>query len=195
MKPGATKLFNYLKENDSLKIIESANIHPFWTVKAISRFAQEYSDVFFIEDGIIKLKKVEDESKKVDLSPYVNVRSNIVSQLEKLLVGPLVEDEVLGSKKNPMTFYLTGKLVPFGSTSDVINEEENEIETKQLLEDEKMDEMIINRHVFRPSSMGFSFKMKSLSPITIKISWGMYDDEQHKKLPLFMMNGRLSQKI
>lgn len=181
MKPGATKLLNYLQENEFLRLSESANIHPFWTEKAINRFAYEYSDNFRIEDGIIRLKRAEQELKKEDLSSFVHIRSNLVQELEKFLVGPFAEDEVLGSKKNPMALYLTGKLVPYGATSEVINEEENSIETKQLLEDEKMDEMIINRHVFRPSTMGFSFKMKTLCPITIKISWGMYDEEQHHK--------------
>lgn len=185
MKPGATKLLNYLQENDFLRLSESANIHPFWTEKAINRFAKEYSNVFTIDDGMIKLKEIEQERKKEDPSPFIHMRSNIVKELESFLVGPFSKDEILGSKKNPMALYLSGKLVPFGSTSDVLNEEENAIETKQLLEDEKMDEMIINRHVFRPSTMGFSFKMKILCPITIKISWGMYDDEQHKRIPFY----------
>jgi len=44
VKPGAEKLFNYLKENKELSIEESSNIYPFWTKKAINRFVKEYKN-------------------------------------------------------------------------------------------------------------------------------------------------------
>lgn len=125
MKPGAVKLLEYLKHNDDLKLSESVKIHPFWTEKAIHRFAKEYSDVFAIEDGVIKLKKTEIEGKLTDQTSFVNVCSTIGNELERYLVGPFQSEEVLGLKKSPMALYLTGKLVPFGSTSDVLNEEEH----------------------------------------------------------------------
>lgn len=181
MKPGATKLLNYLKENNQLKLNESRKIHSFWTEKAIQRFVNEYSDVFVLDGGIVKLKQVKKSKPNIDINPFIEKRSNVVSELEKFLVGPFEEDEVLGSKKNPMALYLTGKLVPFGSSGEVISEEENQLETKQLIQDEKMDEMIINRHVFRASTLGYSFKMKTLDSIKVKISWGMYDDKQHHR--------------
>ena len=60
------------------------------------------------------------------MAPYTKRRSLLVEDLEKLFVGPLEEDEILGKRKPPMSFYLTGKLAPYGSTFEVINEEENE---------------------------------------------------------------------
>ncbi|MCD8500519.1 MAG: hypothetical protein LRY71_01080 [Bacillaceae bacterium] len=80
-----------------------------------------------------------------------------------------------------MQLYLTGKLVPFGSTSNVVNEAEFDIQTNQLSEDEKVDEHLSNRDVFRSSSIGFSFKMKKLGPITIDALWGMYHGDTHKR--------------
>lgn len=186
MKPGAEKLFNYLKENKELNIEKSSDIYPFWTIKAINRFVKEYKNVFIVDDGIVRIKgKKEDMvSPSIDRTPFIDKRSRIVKELEKFLVGPFEPNEHLGSKKNPMALYLTGKLVPFGSTEEVVNEEENQLETKQLVNDELMDEMIVNRHVFRPSTMGYSFKMKSLCPIKVKISWGMYDDKEHQRIQL-----------
>ena len=55
------------------------------------------------------------------------------------------------------------------------------INTKELLNTESIDEMLSNRNPFRPSSMGFSFRMKKLVPITVSTSWGAYDDEEHKR--------------
>jgi Helicase conserved C-terminal domain len=187
MKPGAKKLLEYLQENKELDFKDAKNIGSFWTDKTIKRFVEEYNDIFVVENQKVRLKKGENlQSYKthIDVNEYVQMRSTILSELEKFLVGPFEENETLGRRKAPMALYLTGKLVPFGSTFDVINEEENHIETKQLLEDEAMDEMLIHRHVFRPSAMGFSFKMKSLSSIKVHISWGMYDDEEHKRTQL-----------
>lgn len=184
MKPGAKKLLEYLKSQKELKLSEIKTVGDFWTEKTIKRFVEEYSDVFIIENEKVKLKDIQTSQPQMDMSEYVKMRSIIHSELEKFLVGPFEENETLGRKKTPMALYLTGKLVPFGSTSDVLNEEENHIETKQLLEDEAMDEVLIHRHVFRPSSMGFSFKMKSLTDIKVQISWGMYDDQEHTRTQL-----------
>ncbi|MEJ9152500.1 DISARM system helicase DrmA [Bacillus smithii] len=184
MKPGAKKLLQYLKENGELDLKDIKKVGSFWTDKTTKRFVEEYRDVFVIDNHKVKLKTDNTPQPSTDISQYIQTRSTILSELENFLVGPFEENETLGRRKTPMSFYLTGKLVPFGSTSDVVNEEENHIETKQLLEDEAMDEMLIHRHVFRPSAMGFSFKMKSLSNIKVLISWGMYDDEDHKRTQL-----------
>jgi hypothetical protein len=180
LKPGAQKLFDYLKENKGLKLDNVSAIHSFWTEKAIKRFVNDYSETFKIEGKQVILNKSE-EPKKKDMKPFLNKRQQVVQELEKYLIGPFETEEELGKKNNPMNLYLTGKLVPIGSASDVVNEMEENIQTKQLANDEKLDEVISNRHVFRPSSMGYSFKMKTLSEITVKISWGMYVGENHKR--------------
>ncbi|MEB6549449.1 hypothetical protein MXL46_10135 [Heyndrickxia sporothermodurans] len=93
---------------------------------------------------------------------YKNIRNDLINELETFLVGPRNEDEILGAKIRPMALYLTGKLVPLGATSDVVNEKENAIETHLEISEEEIDEQLKTRKIFRPSSMGISFKLKKL---------------------------------
>lgn len=44
-----------------------------------------------------------------------------------------------------MVLYLTGKLVPLGATSDVVNEKENVIETHVEIAEEEIDEQLKTR--------------------------------------------------
>lgn len=112
---------------------------------------------------------------------YQSIRSNLIDELETFLVGPRSDDEILGSKIRPMVLYLTGKLVPLGATSDVVNEKENVIETHVEIAEEEIDEQLKTRKIFRPSSMGFSFKLKKLVPIEIEASWATYEGQEHKQ--------------
>lgn len=115
---------------------------------------------------------------------YLTRRQTLVNDLEKILVGPFEEDEILSKKKTPMALYLTGKLVPFGSTIEVVNEEEFDTQTNELLNTENIDELITNRNPFRASSMGFSFRLKKLVKMKVTVSWGMYDDENLQRLSI-----------
>ncbi|MGG2093483.1 DISARM system helicase DrmA [Bacillus sp. S13(2024)] len=115
---------------------------------------------------------------------HLQRRQDLLYNLEQILVGPFEEKEVLSRKKSPMALYLTGKLVPFGSTVEVVNEDEAGIQTNELLETENIDELIANRNPFRASSMGFSFRLNKLVPLNITISWGMYDDENYQRKPV-----------
>ncbi|MDC7724457.1 DISARM system helicase DrmA [Priestia megaterium] len=124
----------------------------------------------------------QDKSKIAD--SYLYRRQNLVRDLERILVGPFEENEILEKRKSPMALYLTGKLVPFGSTVEVINEEEFDSQTRELMDAENLDELIANRHPFRASSMGFSFRLKKLVPLNITVSWGMYDDENLQRKPI-----------
>lgn len=112
---------------------------------------------------------------------YQVLRNDLIEELESFLVGPRKNDEILGSKIRPMALYLTGKLVPIGATSDVVNEKENAIETHVEIAHEEVDEQLKTRKIFRPSSMGFSFKLKKLVPIQINASWATYEGEEHKR--------------
>lgn len=124
-----------------------------------------------ISKGEMNLESIQREN------PYLTTRQTLVNDLEKILVGPSEEDEILSKKKTPMALYLTGKLVPFGSTVEVVNEEEFDTQTNELLNTENIDELIANRNPFRASSMGFSFRLKKLVKMKVTVSWGMYDDE------------------
>lgn len=113
---------------------------------------------------------------------YQSLRNDLINQLETFLIGPRIDDEILGSKIRPMALYLTGKLVPIGATSDVVNEKENAIETHVEISNEEIDEQLKTRKIFRPSSMGISFKLKSLVPIEIEASWATYEGEEHRRV-------------
>lgn len=115
------------------------------------------------------------------MSNYQDLRKDLIKELESFLIGPRNDDEILGSKIRPMAFYLTGKLVPIGATSDVVNEKENAIETHVEITEEEIDEQLRTRRIFRPSSMGVSFKLQKLVPIVIKASWATYEGEEHKR--------------
>lgn len=72
--------------------------------------------------GKLIIKEMEYKRKWNGCLPIKNIRSNLIDELETFLVGPRSDDEILGSKIRPMVLYLTGKLVPLGATSDVVNE-------------------------------------------------------------------------
>lgn len=81
-----------------------------------------------------------------------------------------------------MQFYLTGKLVPLGSTSDVVNERDNAIETHIQVSEEELSEQLTTKKLFRPSTMGFSFKLQELTTVEIEASWAIYEDKEHKRM-------------
>jgi hypothetical protein len=198
MKPGPQIIYQYLltKEDKTADIDELIENLPKLYLKKekIERWAKQYSDKFILENDRLFIKDYEDQTvesfeksstikNKKDLAPYVERRTKLLEDLKKLFVGPFEEEEILGKQKPPMSFYLTGKLAPYGSTFEVINEEENDVKTKELLDTEQLDEILSNRNPFRPSTMGFSFRLKKLVPLNVKVSWGMYDDEEHKRTP------------
>ncbi|WP_155114460.1 DISARM system helicase DrmA [Bacillus pumilus] len=117
------------------------------------------------------------------MKQYTFLRKGLIHELETYLIGPRMQDEILGKNIRPMQFYLTGKLVPFGSTSDVINERDNAIETHVQVSEEKIDEQLTLKKLFRSSTMGISFKLKKLTTVEIEASWAIYEDKEHKRLP------------
>lgn len=114
---------------------------------------------------------------------YSLLREDLIKELEIYLIGPKSENEVLGRQVRPMQKYLTGKLVPFGSATDVVNERDNAIETHVQVNEEEINEQLTIKKIFRPSTMGFSFKLKELTTVEIKASWAVYDKEEHKRIP------------
>lgn len=197
LKPGPKAVLEYLQAKDDKtatvdEIVEQLS-HLYLKKENIERWVKQHSDLFVLKDNLLKIKETDSENeiaeenylKTDDLSPYVKRRSELVDHLQKLFVGPFFDEhEILGKKNAPMSFYLTGKLAPYGSTFEVINEDENDIKTNELMDMERLDEVISNRNPFRPSSMGFSFRLRKLVPITVSASWGHYDDEQHKRTPV-----------
>ncbi|USY50654.1 DISARM system helicase DrmA [Bacillus altitudinis] len=117
------------------------------------------------------------------MKQYTVLRKGLIHELETYLIGPRMQDEILGKNIRPMQFYLTGKLVPFGSTSDVINERDNAIETHVQVSEEMIDEQLTLKKLFRSSTMGISFKLKELTTVKIEASWAIYENKEHKRLP------------
>lgn len=119
------------------------------------------------------------------MEQYSILRKELIDELETYLVGPRTVDEILGKDIRPMQLYLTGKLVPFGSTSDVVNERDLAIETHVEVSEEEIDEQLTMRKMFRPSTMGLSFKLKELTTIEIEASWAIYEEKEHKRISQF----------
>ncbi|WP_078598093.1 DISARM system helicase DrmA [Evansella clarkii] len=178
MKPGAEKLRAYLetKADGVASLNDYKEIDSTWTRRTLERVANDFPHIFQLTDEKVSLIKINTNKEG-----YRQTRKEITNKLEKFLVGPFFNDEELGKRRRPMQLYLTGKLVPFGSSSNVVNEEEFDIQTNQLTQEEKADEHLSYRDVFRPSSLGFSFKMKKLGSIRIDAEWGMYHGDSHRR--------------
>lgn len=116
------------------------------------------------------------------MQSYTTLRKDLIQELETYLVGPHKVDEVLGKEIRPMQLYLTGKLVPYGSSSDVVNERDNAIETHVQVSEEEINEQLTMKKIFRPSTMGFSFKLNQLTTVEIEASWAVYEDDEHKRM-------------
>lgn len=116
--------------------------------------------------------------KKDDSIISSDYRKQLVQQLEKRLMGPLgEEDETLDVA--PSSYYLTGRLFPYGSSSNVIHEDEtgqplNEIEGVTL-EGEAIEEIITTQDQFRNSSLGISIILKELKELSCCVEWAMYE--------------------
>ncbi|OIN66536.1 helicase [Exiguobacterium sp. KRL4] len=116
------------------------------------------------------------------MEQYSVLRKELIHELETYLVGPRAIDEILGKEIRPMQLYLTGKLVPFGSTSDVVNERDLAIETHVEVSEEEINEQLTMKKMFRPSTMGLSFKLKELTTVEIEASWAIYEKKEHKRI-------------
>lgn len=114
---------------------------------------------------------------------YKVLRKDLIQELGNYLIGPHSTYEILGKEVRPMQFYLTGKLVPLGSSADVINERDNAIETHVQANEEELNEQLTLKKIFRPSTMGISFKLKELTTVEIEASWAIYEGEEHKRMP------------
>lgn len=116
------------------------------------------------------------------MEQYSVLRKELIHELETYLVGPRAIDEILGKEIRPMQLYLTAKLVPFGSTSDVVNERDLSIETHVEVSEEEINEQLTMKKMFRPSTMGLSFKLKELTTVEIEASWAIYEEKEHKRI-------------
>lgn len=177
MKTGAKKLFDYLQQHQELFVKDFKIL--FEVKSTMLRIVKEYSDVFVVTDDKITLKAIANNES----ADYIGARKTVHNELSRFLVGPFKENEELGSFKRPMQLYLTGKLVPFGSTGSVEDERKLGIETAVIIEEDSVEDRLSSRQMFRPSSMGFSFKMNNLNPIKIDASWATYEGKTHARTP------------
>ncbi|MFA9397877.1 MAG: DISARM system helicase DrmA [Clostridiaceae bacterium] len=187
MKPGQKNLYNFLLEKQDNKANLEEVEKIFRTKKTIvEKWSKIYPKHFCVMDNYVLIPKdIEIMEKKtkvsnIDNEEFRTQRQTIVKDLRKMLIGPFDEKECLDKGDIPMSKYLSGKLVPIGSTSRVVNEEENNINTNELIEGESVDEIILNRDPFRPSSMGISFQITDLIPMSINVRWGMYNEENKR---------------
>lgn len=187
MKPGQLNFYNYLSKKQENKADFSEVEEKFRIKKSIvQKWSKLYPDKFSVTDDYVFIPKNtvpiinKDSNNNINIEAYRTQRGNIVNDLRKMLIGPLEENEKLDIGNAPMSLYLCGKLVPIGSSSDVVNEEDNNIKTSELIDGENVEEVISNKDPFRPSSMGISFQIKELVPMIVNVKWGMYDDDYQR---------------
>ncbi|MFS0689952.1 DISARM system helicase DrmA [Sporosarcina sp. 179-K 8C2 HS] len=173
------ELQDFLKANNNLHINDVRKINSKWTTAKLKRIVNENDHLFEIVDEKVSLV----QENATDQENHPETRKQVVESLNRYLVGPFEEEEVLGSRKQPTALYLSGKLVPLGSGSEVVKEEEMDVATNVEATDEELDEYIGDRKLFRPSSMGLSFKVKEPTTLTVKANWAMYEGEVHKRVP------------
>lgn len=102
---------------------------------------------------------------------YYKARDVVVDILEKDLVGPVDEDEVI--KGFPTSYYIMGKLYPRRSASG--DTEQQEI---SLLEgsEEPLDSPISLSNQHEPSSMGLTFAVSGSSHLHVSIEYAIYEE-------------------
>lgn len=132
-----------------------------------------------IENGDVYLVIIQHNEKIDPVTPLQ--RDILLNQLEKRLIGPYGEEnEIL--KVAPSSFYLTGRLFPYGSSSNVIHEEETgqPLSTVEgtTVEGEAIEEIITTQDQFRNSTLGVSIIAKSLKTLTCHVQWAMYQQNE-----------------
>ena len=111
-------------------------------------------------------------------SPY-EARKFIVDELERRLVGPLAEDEVIPNRAYDT--YHTGFLSPARTPVD---EEEDDQDTGDSNSDNGADEAIMTlANLSQQSAMGMSFQVDptDTAPIRLVASWAEYKSIERKR--------------
>ncbi|MCL2128878.1 MAG: hypothetical protein FWH35_00795 [Treponema sp.] len=120
---------------------------------------------------------------------FYNSRDILSEILQKDLIGPVYEDEVLS--ESPLQYYIMGKLYPKkqNSNADEISVSENDNDSildmaqTPLLENESssFDSAISLSNVQNPSSMGYTLAIKSLiQDIIINLSYAFYKPSEYE---------------
>jgi len=173
------------KENNQAHVDEVLTLleDEFIDLRLLNKVVQ-LQDNIQINNNIITLKLSSEKKEHVSFSS--SHREELVKELENRLIGPSEGDEET-LKVAPSSYYLTGRLFPYGSSSNVIHEDEtgqplNEIEGVTL-EGEAIEEIITTQDKFRNSSLGISIIVKELREINCCVSWAMYEQIEipHKK--------------
>lgn len=102
---------------------------------------------------------------------YYKARDIVVDILEKDLVGPVEEDEII--QGFPTSYYIMGKLYPRRSAGGEAEQQE-----MSLLEgsEEPMDSPISLSNQFEPSSMGLTFAVKGAARLSIRFDFATYEE-------------------
>ena len=178
------------KENNQAHVDEVLTLleDEFIDLRLLNKVVQ-LQDNIQINNNIITLKLSSEKKEHVSFSS--SHREELVKELENRLIGPSEGDEET-LKVAPSSYYLTGRLFPYGSSSNVIHEDEtgqplNEIEGVTL-EGEAIEEIITTQDKFRNSSLGISIIVKELREINCCVSWAMYEqieiphEKDHEKV-------------
>lgn len=105
-----------------------------------------------------------------DFDEYYRARNLVVEILNRDLVGPVTEDEVLG--ESPLSYYVAGKLYPQGMDDDTeLDEQGSEVDDLEG----SYDSPLVLSSQRRQSSMGLTFLLEGASPaIEITAEYAKY---------------------
>lgn len=173
-------LVNFLsgKDNQQASIDEVLDLleDEFIDLRQLRQILTHQSQIQMNEETLQLTSQKKQSTQAKAFTP--KQRTALVENLEKRLIGPQNgEQETL--KAAPSSYYLTGRLFPYGASSNVIHEEEtdqplNEVEGITV-EGEAIEEIITSQDQFRNSSMGVSFILNDITPLTCHINWARYE--------------------
>jgi hypothetical protein len=106
-------------------------------------------------------------------SEFYNVIDDIIKHLRTDFIGPVTEDEVI-SIEDPLSRYSLGILYAQEKNKDIESSKSDFVELELFEEDSEDIEEAKNISVFKPSTMGISFAVKSNDKIVISFSYGVY---------------------
>jgi len=102
---------------------------------------------------------------------FYKARDIVVDILEKDLVGPVEENEII--QGFPTSYYVMGKLYPRRSSGgDAEQQELNLLEGSE----EPLDAPVSLSNQFEPSSMGFTFAVTGLPKLRVSVTYATYTD-------------------
>ncbi len=121
------------------------------------------------------------------------VRQSLVDALKVDLIGPGADHELarerLPANETPSNWYLTGFLIPSGTSPEISasrddedDDDLDEVPERSGLAEESSEDRKAAKKAFFPSSMGLSF-LAADTTLRVTVRWGDYERSEEKTIP------------